>query len=208
MFTNRKDEIVDLVRKSGFISVKDLSRIFKVSEVTIRRDLRELHFEKRLKRKFGGAVSFEYLPLTNNELAQPTPVGSVYEEPLPDSVDILIDINGIISAGRVYRDEKEEPYATAVAQVNQTGKKVIISTDDYQGARDLGLWAARYAQKHFAGRAEILDLTADSATAQERSRGFLDGFRQILPGCQVAFSLRSDGSAFQLTSDALKVHHQ
>jgi len=55
--TERRMQIVTLVQESGRASVPDLSARFEVSEMTIRRDLRELDREGLLKRVHGGAIS-------------------------------------------------------------------------------------------------------------------------------------------------------
>ncbi len=53
----RHSEILDLLSEQGEVSVDALSRQFSTSEVTIRKDLRQLEAANQLVRKFGGAVS-------------------------------------------------------------------------------------------------------------------------------------------------------
>ncbi len=53
----RKKEIIEKVQKYGVVKVADLSELFNTSEVTIRKDLRDLEEEKYLKRTYGGAVN-------------------------------------------------------------------------------------------------------------------------------------------------------
>lgn len=55
--TDRHREIVELVMQKGEASTTDLCEHLGVSEMTIRRDLRELAKEGVLRRVFGGAVS-------------------------------------------------------------------------------------------------------------------------------------------------------
>ena len=50
---DRKEKILDILKEREKISVKELSRIFKVSEMTIYRDIRELENSGKLKRKYG-----------------------------------------------------------------------------------------------------------------------------------------------------------
>ena len=50
----RLEQIVALVEDRGFISVKELSSLFDVSEVTVRRDLQRLYEAQRLRRTYGG----------------------------------------------------------------------------------------------------------------------------------------------------------
>lgn len=53
---NRKDEILKLLVKTGEVTVKQLSKKFKISEVSIRKDLTDLENENKLKRVHGGAI--------------------------------------------------------------------------------------------------------------------------------------------------------
>ena len=53
----RLDHIVVAVDEHGFMSVRDLSQACQVSEVTIRRDLDQLHAAHRIQRTYGGAAS-------------------------------------------------------------------------------------------------------------------------------------------------------
>lgn len=53
----RQRLILDALRSNRLVTVADLSRQFDVSEVTIRRDLRELHARGELRRAHGGAIA-------------------------------------------------------------------------------------------------------------------------------------------------------
>jgi DeoR/GlpR family transcriptional regulator of sugar metabolism len=55
--SERRRQTVELVQQSGSVTVADLCKHFDVSEMTIRRDLRELDREGLLRRVHGGAVS-------------------------------------------------------------------------------------------------------------------------------------------------------
>lgn len=52
----RRDQILNLLREHGKVRVKDLSRQLKISEVTVRNDLQELHQRGRLRKTHGGAM--------------------------------------------------------------------------------------------------------------------------------------------------------
>lgn len=52
----RREKILELIREDGHAKVLDLSRIFKVTEVTIRQDLERLEKEGLVRREHGGAV--------------------------------------------------------------------------------------------------------------------------------------------------------
>ena len=55
-FENRKKDILDILYEKEKVSVAELSRVLFVSEMTIRRDLKELEESGVLKRYRGGAV--------------------------------------------------------------------------------------------------------------------------------------------------------
>ena len=57
MQSDRRRTIVELVQESGSKTVPELCELFDVSEMTIRRDLRDLDREGALRRVHGGAVS-------------------------------------------------------------------------------------------------------------------------------------------------------
>ncbi|MGM5629313.1 DeoR/GlpR family DNA-binding transcription regulator [Apibacter raozihei] len=52
----RRDKILELIQEDGQAKVQDLSRIFKVTEVTIRQDLDRLEKEGFIIKEHGGAV--------------------------------------------------------------------------------------------------------------------------------------------------------
>ena len=59
--------IKDLLDKNGRVNVTDLAKMFYVSEMTIRRDLKELAAQGLVRKTYGGAVAAANLPL-NNEM--------------------------------------------------------------------------------------------------------------------------------------------
>lgn len=64
---NRREKILELLKKDGQVAVKNLSVMFDTSEVTLRSDLKFLEQQGKLKRFFGGAQSIESLPLTQKD---------------------------------------------------------------------------------------------------------------------------------------------
>ncbi len=63
----RRQKIIDIVNQEGKVKVLDLSRLFGISEVTIRSDLALLEKQRLLERVHGGAVS-AYKPYYNMPL--------------------------------------------------------------------------------------------------------------------------------------------
>ncbi len=52
----RKEKILEIVNRKRSVKVSELSEVLKTSEVTVRRDLDELHNEQKLYRTHGGAL--------------------------------------------------------------------------------------------------------------------------------------------------------
>lgn len=52
---SRKDKILEMLKEDGSVKVAELSKIFKVSDVTIRQDLEKLEQDGLVTRKHGGA---------------------------------------------------------------------------------------------------------------------------------------------------------
>jgi DeoR family transcriptional regulator of aga operon len=55
----RHTKILELIDKRGKVEVNELSRLFGISEVTIRNDLKDLHKRGLVRRAHGGAVRIE-----------------------------------------------------------------------------------------------------------------------------------------------------
>jgi DeoR family transcriptional regulator, aga operon transcriptional repressor len=55
----RHAKILELIDKRGKVEVGELSRLFRISEVTIRNDLKDLHKRGLVRRAHGGAVRIE-----------------------------------------------------------------------------------------------------------------------------------------------------
>lgn len=66
---SRKEQILDLIRKNGSVRVADLSKSFKVSEVTVRNYLSDMESKGLLTRTHGGAIS-SYKPYCNMNFNQ------------------------------------------------------------------------------------------------------------------------------------------
>lgn len=86
--TSRLDRIVELVDEHSFLTVNEISRLCNMSEMTIRRDLEQLHNQKRLMRTYGGAVSMHMDSPSTGE--PPHPLNDRREVLLVDQVDVLI----------------------------------------------------------------------------------------------------------------------
>jgi DeoR family transcriptional regulator, fructose operon transcriptional repressor len=61
----RQKTIVNIIDDQGHVTVADLASMFKVSEMTIRRDLSELESHGLVEKTYGGAFAAANLPLSN-----------------------------------------------------------------------------------------------------------------------------------------------
>ena len=65
----RRNKILELLNVNGSVRVTELSRLFDISEVTIRTDLADMEYKGLLTRVHGGAVS-SYKPYYSMSLNQ------------------------------------------------------------------------------------------------------------------------------------------
>ena len=208
----RLDEIVTLVELRGFLSVRELSQLFGVSEVTTRRDLQRLHDQERLLRTYGGAAP---LPAalahtqantdTAGEMPTATSAGSLIEQ-----VDVVISISLSPQHDAIVAERAEKHAVPIVAEsLAMQGAWTLVAVDNFEAGRSMGRWAGTYAAEMFAGQARVLDLTYHLSNTQERSRGFAAGLQETAPDGEIVLSLATQAdwrSAYQLTTDALQVH--
>jgi DeoR/GlpR family transcriptional regulator of sugar metabolism/ABC-type sugar transport system substrate-binding protein len=196
----RLDYIVSLVNKRGFISVKELSDLCQVNVMTIRRDLRWLEEKNLVRRTHGGVAS----------ASARLPVESQEEGLLIDRIDVLIASAPTYKYDQVLPDTNGQRHLPVVAESTALNfAQTTISVDNYQAGLALGHWAGEYAREHFRGEANVLDLTYHLANTQDRSRGFFDGVKEILPNAKLVLSINTQSRfemAYQLTRDALTIH--
>jgi DeoR/GlpR family transcriptional regulator of sugar metabolism len=90
----RRQEIVNVVR-SGTAQVADLAAAFGVSEMTVRRDLRDLEREGKLTRVYGGAVAAaepSFAEVVVERLDRKARIGEAAAELVQDGQTIMLDI--------------------------------------------------------------------------------------------------------------------
>src|SRR6185295_2425302 len=95
----RHAKILELVNERGKVEVGELSHLFKISEVTIRNDLKDLHKRGLVRRAHGGAVRIATV-----------------------SVDASLQVKAAIRA-----DEKQRIGAAAAALI-QDGDSIILDS--------------------------------------------------------------------------------
>jgi DeoR/GlpR family transcriptional regulator of sugar metabolism len=99
MLSDRRRKIVEIVQESGSMTVAELCELFNVSEMTIRRDLRDLDKDGVLRRVHGGAVSnlgrsYEppYTIRTTTQSESKKAIGEKAAELVVDGDSIALDI--------------------------------------------------------------------------------------------------------------------
>jgi DeoR/GlpR family transcriptional regulator of sugar metabolism len=207
---NRLQEMAALVEQRGFLSVKELSQEFAVSEVTIRRDLQRLHDEHRLLRTFGGAAPLVQPVRSESTNGSAPAMGAVNGSLALDQVDVCVNVSLSPRADTMLLERADKHCVAIIAEsLAMQGARTLVTVDNFQAGWSLGYWTGTYAQQHLAGSARVLDLTYHLSNTQDRSRGFVAGLLDVQPTANVVLSLATQSdrqSAYRLTSDALHVH--
>ncbi|MCY1721988.1 DeoR/GlpR family DNA-binding transcription regulator [Prolixibacteraceae bacterium Z1-6] len=94
----RRDKILELLKEDGSAKVIKLSKIFKVSEVTIRQDLEKLEKDGFIKREHGGAFLKNvedsvksFIPLNKDNLDKKQIIGKVAADLIETGEIIILD---------------------------------------------------------------------------------------------------------------------
>ena len=199
-----------LVDERSFISVHDLSEIFQVSEMTIRRDLDQLQQQNRIHRTYGGAVSLNNRSRVNGKTD--LSLDRRTEVLLVDQVDVLIgsSVNAYYDSLLVDR-AKKKGIPIIAESIDMPNQCTIIAVDNYQAVYDLGYWAGDYLNHKGVKKVCLLDLTLNKPNTQERSHGFINGLNKTSPSCETVLSINSQSryaAAYQFSKDALAVYPQ
>ena len=207
---NRLQEMVALVEQRGFLSVRELSQEFAVSEVTIRRDLQRLHEEHRLLRTFGGAAPLAASVRAGSTNGSASALKAVNGSLALEQVDVCVNVSLSPRADTMLLERADKHCVAIIAEsLAMQGARTLVTVDNFQAGWSLGQWTGAHAQQHLAGSARVLDLTYHLSNTQDRSRGFVAGLLEAQPSADVVLSLATQSdrqSAYRLTSDALHVH--
>ena len=207
----RLQEIVARVERSGFMSVKELSRLFDVSEVTVRRDLQRLHDEERLQRTYGGAAALSPQSIRtgtdpNGVTVAPSPPDSF----LLDQIDVLLAVSLSPRSDMILAERAGKYGVPIVAEsLAMDGAETLVAVDNFAAAHSLGEWVGDYVAQHVDAHANVLDMTYYLHNTQDRSDGFMAGLTERLPTAKATLSLNTQAdfqSAYQLATDALQVY--
>lgn len=92
---DRRKKILEQLNKNGSVRVNELSRLFDISEVTIRTDLADMENKGLLTRVHGGAVS-SYKPYYNMNLNQRMSTNQEQKEIIAKKIADMIEDNDTI----------------------------------------------------------------------------------------------------------------
>ncbi len=210
MKTNsRHDQIVSLIDQHSFLTVSALSRLCEVSEMTIRRDLEQLHSEKRIQRTYGGAVSLRADPPELEDMSASSQAQRA-EVLLVDQVDVLIatSVNPYLDSLLIDRATKKGIPIIAES-IEMPDQRTVVAVDNYQAGYDLGCWVGNSLQGQGFQKANLLDLTFHQPNTQNRSHGFSAGLNDSGFACETILSINAQSrytTAYQLAKDALTVY--
>ena len=109
----RQEKIVEILRKKKSCSVAELAKILSFSEATIRRDLRELDRQMKVKKTFGGAVIREYytseVPMEIRSLENASVkdrLGRAAAEQIKDHMTVFLDASTTVESLLPYIKER------------------------------------------------------------------------------------------------------
>ena len=202
----RWGRIIAHIDENSYLSVKELSLLCGASEITIRRDLDALAKQKKILRTHGGAASFK----THILESSPEPFAADSSQPttqLLEQIDVLITTSNTDHFHNSLADKYYKRSLPIIAEATPfPNTATCVTTDNYAAGILIGRWAGDYANQHWKGKAFVLDLTYHLPNTNERSRGFLDGLREVTPEASHLFSLNTHSRhevAYQLTKDAI-----
>lgn len=94
----RREKILEMIREDGHVKVNELSKVFTVTEVTIRQDLEKMEEEKLLRRVHGGAILNDagsnvesFTVLNHDNLAAKQAIACEAAKRIKDGETIIID---------------------------------------------------------------------------------------------------------------------
>jgi DeoR family fructose operon transcriptional repressor len=189
--------------ESGKASIDELSAVFGVSGMTIRRDLTILDKQGKLRRLHGGAAA-DHLPGEKN-LSSST-AGKNRSQP-----DVLILNPMDQRTARLIVQKYSQINIPVIAEsIPFPGIATLIAIDSYKAGRMLGDWVAKYIQSQMARKAKIMFVGTHSYTdTAERERGFFDGLNQIINSPLETIKINGQGlrkESYQVSLAVISTH--
>ncbi len=170
---SRSKEIVQLLNKRGIVTVRELTETFNVTDVTIRRDLRELEEQGLLLRTHGGAVKVDYRPVEQPAITELNGGNNTVTDAL-----IIAPVQNRIA--HTLRERAMREHIPLLVESVPFEGAIYLGPDNYRAAVSLGQWAGNYIQQADITNLRLLDLTADLPNSVARSTGFIDGLKSVV----------------------------
>lgn len=162
MFTEeRHNRIIDIINKKNSITVIELAKIFNISEVTIRRDLKFLELNNLLSRTHGGAIKnikstfepfFEETLALHREVKQK--IAKFAVSLLEDNESIILGSSSTNIYFSQYIPEKmnlkvftNDP--TIVSNLRKTGSGIIVHSSGGKLKKEANIYIGSRVQKFF-----------------------------------------------------------
>lgn len=199
---SRSKEIVQLLNERGIVTVRELTETFNVTDVTIRRDLRELEEQGLLLRTHGGAVKIDYRPAEQPDRSEPNGGNNTVTDAL-----IIAPVQNRIA--HTLRERAMREHIPLLVESVPFEGAIYLGPDNYRAAISLGQWTGNYIQQADLTNLRLLDLTADLPNSVARSTGFLDGLKSIIGEKLGVVSVNGQylyNAAYHVALDALRVH--
>src|SRR5512139_1483692 len=151
----RRQRILASLDEQGFFSVRQLSELYQVSEMTIRRDLEYLEAHRLIHRTFGGAVG---LHTTGNDLAGEARKETIRAEgSLVERLDVLVATSVTPSFDRLLLERAGRSQIPIIAESLQLpNAQTVVAVDNFHAAQSLGRWAGEYARQHWTAEPFVL----------------------------------------------------
>ena len=207
----RVSQIQELIDQRGYLSVRDLSEYFHVSEMTIRRDLSLLENQGKIKRTFGGASGLDKRTREKDSGSTDLAGGRIVRS-LTKRVDVLIATSLERRTDSLLLNSANKKTLPVIAESAPLENNItLVALDNFESAFALGQEAGLEAKKRWDGNAALLDLTYRMPNTQTRSEGFWQGLKKSCPDARLVLRIdaqSNEDSAFQVTKDALTVHPQ
>lgn len=129
----RQAEILEILKRKGFIENSKLQEIFKVTPITIRRDIKKLSKQNLIKAVHGGAISnAEFHPTTEPFYFTKLHLNIDKKEKISDLAIQLID-----EGDSIVLDSGTTSYQIALKIKNKNLKNITIVTNDIKIANVL-----------------------------------------------------------------------
>jgi DeoR/GlpR family transcriptional regulator of sugar metabolism len=195
----RTKEIMQLLNERGTVTVRELTELFNVTDVTIRRDLQELEAQNLLMRTHGGAVRAASRDQSSeNGGNAPPPADALIIGPVQNRV------------AHTLRERAIREQMPLLAESAPFDGAIYLGPDNYHGAYQLGQWTGEYLRQRGVADPFVLDMTSELPNGDWRSSGFVDGLRSVIEHAHI-FTVDGQnvyGAAYGVAVGALSAHRE